>query len=136
MGEVAPHARRVVFAAEPALHFGQAPVAQPTGGVDRQGMDIRLVGVVPLSGCDELLGLEEAREPRRGARQRAHRERRCEGTLCTPHAEQDAIAQRVTQRRPLAEGGAKRPRHIAQVDRHGRIAHRQLAGEEEAAGAA
>ena len=110
VAEIPRHPRGIVLDAEPAFDFTQPPGAEPARGVGGFRHGVRAIGVLPLSRGDEMLGLEKAGQTEGAVGQRAARQGSGEGTLLVPNREQDAIGQRVAQRRPRGEWG----RHFGQ----------------------
>src|SRR5881296_2866728 len=85
VAEVPRRSGLVELAAEPPVHVGVAPGAQPTGGVDPLGLLVGAIGVTPAALSEQPFRREPRRETSRRLGERGPRQHQVQWVLAIPH---------------------------------------------------
>ena len=122
-GEVAARLHRDQRLPQPALHVGDAPRAQPAGGVDRLSFEVRRQRLSPAARRLESLGLELRQLALGGDRQ--GRECLPQGIVLVPQPGDDLIDRSFRDPRPVVRRGChegERPARQSRLQMQG-LAH-------------
>src|SRR5436189_3262683 len=99
----ATHALGIRRATQPAAGFGDAPRADPAGGIGGLSHPVGAVRSFPLCLSEELLCFQKTNEPLKRVGQRARRKRSSKWAVAGPDAKHDLVIERVAERGPLLE---------------------------------